>query len=340
LQIHQDRELPLREAPDPLFAEAKTLRHKVSMTKKTPLTGGLSKSWRSPSFSPQEKLVEWMLLSAASVSVVTTIGIVFVLLFEGWSFFTHISPLDFLFGTQWTPLIEPRSFGVLPIVCGTLLVGVGAMLFAAPIGAVTALFLSEYTRGNLRIFLKSSLEILAGIPTVVYGFFAVTFITPELQKIWPNLQSFNALSAAIVVGMMTIPTISSISQDAFEAVPRDLREAAYGLGARKYQVALTVVFPAALSGFVASIMLAFARAVGETMAVTLAAGSTPKLTLNPMESIQTMTAYIVQVSLGDTPSGTIEYQSIFAVGLLLFLITLATNVVANRVVRRYRQRYA
>ncbi len=183
------------------------------------------------------------------------------------------------------------------------------------------------------------MEVLAGIPSVVYGFFALSYVTPLLGKIFPEIQFFNALSAAIVVGMMVIPTIASMSQDAFEAVPRELRDAAYGLGARKYQVATTVVFPAALSGFIASVILAFARAIGETMAVTLAAGSTPNLTWNPLESVQTITAYIVQVSLGDTPSGTIEYSSIFAVGLVLFGMTLFMNLTAQLVVKRFHERY-
>jgi len=299
----------------------------------------LKRSWTSPSSSLAERSVEVCLALASLVSIVTTLSIVTILLMEGGTFFSQVSLWDFLTGLQWSPLIEPKAFGILPLVCGTLLVGVGAMLVAAPMGAVTALFLSEYTSGVTRTVLKASLEVLAGIPTVVYGFFAVTFVTPLLKGIFVNIEIFNALSAAIVVGMMTIPTISSISQDAFQAVPQDLREAAYGLGARKFQVALTVVFPAALSGFVASIMLAFARAVGETMAVTLAAGATPRLTLNPLESIQTMTSYIVQVSMGDTPAGTVEYQSIFAVGLVLFLMTLSTNMIGNWVVSRYRQKY-
>jgi phosphate transport system permease protein len=187
--------------------------------------------------------------------------------------------------------------------------------------------------------IRSIVEVLAGIPSVVYGFFALSFVTPNLAKAFPEIQHFNALSAAIVVGIMVIPTIASISQDAFQSVPRDLREAGYGLGARKFQVATTVVFPAAISGFVASVILAFSRAIGETMAVTLAAGSTPNLTLNPLESIQTITSFIVQVSLGDTPSGTIEYHSIFAAGFVLFSMTLLTNLIAQLVVKRFQERY-
>jgi phosphate transport system permease protein len=298
----------------------------------------LRRSFSSPSHSPFEIFFRMLLYIATSVSIVTTIGIVVVLFKEAARFFCDVGILEF-FGTRWTPLIEPRSYGVLPLICGTLLVGLGASFVAVPIGAMSALFLSEYVKGRKKIILKSTLEVLAGIPTVVYGYFALTFITPLLQKFIPDLDIFNALSAAIVVGAMIIPTISSVSQDAFEAVPRDLREAAFGLGARKYQVALTVVFPAALSGFVAAVILGFSRAIGETMAVTLAAGATPRLSLNPIHSIQTMTSYIVQVSLGDTPAGSIEYKSIFAVGLLLFGMTLFSNLIASWITRQFQERY-
>ncbi|MDB5037848.1 MAG: Phosphate transport system permease protein [Bacteriovoracaceae bacterium] len=299
----------------------------------------LKRSLSSPSNSLSENIFKGLLYVATSVSVVTTIGIVVVLLSEAIQFFKEISFVEFFTGTQWTPLIEPKHFGILPLVCGTLLVGVGASLIAVPVGVASALFLSEYVRGSLRTILKSTLEVLAGIPTVVYGYLAITFVTPQLQQFIPNLEVFNALSAAIVVGIMIIPTISSVSQDAFEAVPRELRDAAYGLGGRKHQVAMTVVFPAALSGFVASVILGFSRAIGETMAVTLAAGSTPKLSFNPLQSIQTMTSYIVQVSLGDTPAGTIEYRSIFVVGLTLFSMTLISNLIAQWFSRRFQERY-
>jgi phosphate transport system permease protein len=299
----------------------------------------LRKSWKSPSASPFEKFISALLFICAAVSVFTTLGIIFVLFHDAYGFFKDVSVWEFFTGLEWSPLIEPRKFGVLPLVAGTLMIGLGAALFAVPIGATAALFLSEYVKGTTRIVLKSLLEILAGIPSVVYGFFAITFITPHLQSYCDSVEVFNALSAAIVVGIMVIPTISSISQDAFEAVPRELKEAAFGVGARKYQVATTVVFPAALSGFVAAVILAFSRAIGETMAVTLAAGSTPRLTLNPVESIQTMTAYIVQVSLGDAPAGSIEYKSLFAVGLLLFVMTLVTNLIANFVVGRFQEKY-
>lgn len=296
--------------------------------------------FRSPSRALAEMVTYALLFLAASISILTTLGIVTVLSVEMIYFFQKISIFEFLFGTQWTPLIEPRRFGILPLMSGTLMIGIGASLIAVPIGVMAALFLSEYVHGVLRSLLKSTLEILAGIPSVVYGFLAVTFITPHLQAVIPELQVFNALSAAIVVGVMIIPTIASISEDAFQAVPKELRLAAYGLGARKHQVATKIVFPAALSGVVASVILGFSRAIGETMAVTLAAGATPKLTLNPLESIQTMTAYIVQVSLGDTPAGTVEYHSIFAVGLVLFLLTVAANIVARFVVKHFQETYS
>lgn len=291
----------------------------------------------APSRGFKERLTFIILLVASLVSVLTTLGILIVLILESIHFFENINVIDFLFGTQWNALIEPRSFGVLPLVNGTLLIGLTSCLIAIPIGGGAGLFLSEYVTGSRRIVLKSLLEVLAGIPSVVYGFFAVAFITPSLAKFFPELPFFNALSASIVVAVMVIPTIASISQDAFEAVPRHLRDAAYGLGARKFQVASTVVFPAALSGFVAAVILAFSRAIGETMAVTLAAGALPQLGFNLLSGVQTMTAYIVQVSLGDTPSGTIEYQSMFAVALLLMLMTLGTNLMAQLIIRKFQE---
>jgi phosphate transport system permease protein len=291
----------------------------------------------APSRAWKERLTYGVLFFASSVSILTTLGILFVLLMESVHFFGHVKFADFLFGTQWNALIEPRSFGVLPLVNGTLLIGLTSCLIAIPIGGGAGLFLSEYMTGSRRIVLKSLLEVLAGVPSVVYGFFAVSFITPSLTKIFPDLPVFNALSASIVVAVMVIPTIASISQDAFESVPRHLRDAAYGLGARKFQVASTVVFPAALSGFVAAIILAFSRAIGETMAVTLAAGAVPQAGFDLFAGVQTMTAFIVQVSLGDTPSGSIEYQSMFAVALLLMLMTLGTNLFAQLIVRRFQE---
>jgi phosphate transport system permease protein len=279
------------------------------------------------------------LFVCAFLSVGTTAAIIWILAREAWIFFLNVSPLEFFFGTRWAPLLEPRSFGVLPLVCGTTLVVVGAALVSLPLGLASGIYLSEYASDRTRGILKPILEILAGVPTVVYGYFALTFITPLLMRILPQTQIFNAASAALVVGIMILPMVASLCDDAFRAVPRSLRDAGYALGATEYEVSLQVVLPGALSGVLASFVLALSRAIGETMAVTLAAGATPRLALNPLESIQTMTAYIVQVSLGDTPAGSIAYQTIFAVGILLFGITLVMNWVANRVLRRFREVY-
>lgn len=288
----------------------------------------------------KERTIHGWLLVCALISILTTGGIIWVLAAESIAFFRQVSPLEFLLGTRWAPLIAPRSFGVLPLVCGTFLVASGALLVAVPVGLASAIYLSEYAPRGFRQVVKPILEILAGIPTVVYGYFALTFVTPYLLKpILPQTQIFNAASAAIVVGVMIIPTISSLCDDAFRAVPQTLREAAYALSATRLEVSTRVVFPAALSGVVAAVLLGLARAIGETMAVALAAGMTPKLTLNPLESVQTMTGYIVQVSLGDTPAGTVEYLTIFAVGMLLFVITLAINVIAQRVFEHFREAY-
>jgi len=288
----------------------------------------------------REAAIHGLLLICAAVSIVTTVAIIAVLLSESAGFFKQVSPLDFFLGTRWAPLLEPRSFGVLPLICGTFLVAGGALLVAVPAGLATAVFLSEYAPNWFRQVAKPVLEILAGIPTVVYGYFALVFVTPHVLKpLWPQTEIFNAASAAIVVGIMTLPTICSLCDDALRAVPRSLREAAYALSATKLEVSTRIVLPGALSGVVAAVLLALARAIGETMAVALAAGMTPKLTLNPLESIQTMTAYIVQVSMGDTPAGTLEYQTIFSVGSTLFAITLAVNLIAHRVLRRFREVY-
>lgn len=283
--------------------------------------------------------VRGILFLCAFVSVVTTAGIVWVLCSESLAFFRQVSPWAFFTGTVWTPLFQPQSFGVLPLLCGTLLVALGAGVIAIPLGLGSAIFLSEYATESMRRWLKPTLEILAGIPTVVYGYFALTIVTPLLQKILPQTQVFNAASAAIVVGIMTLPMIASMCDDAFRAVPNSLRLSGYALGATKLEVSTQVVLPGALSGVIASYILSFSRAIGETMAVTLAAGATPKLTLNPLESIQTMTSYIVQVSLGDTPAGTIAYTSLFAVGLVLFLITLGMNLLSQFIVGRMREVY-
>lgn len=286
-----------------------------------------------------EDMVHAALFAAASISVLTTFGIIFVLFEETLGFFKEVSPIEFLFGTRWAPLLDPRSFGVLPLVCGTFLIVVGASVIAIPIGLGCAMFLSEYASARARGWIKPGLEILAGVPTVVYGYFALTFVTPLITQVFPSTQVFNAASAAIVVGVMILPMVASLCDDALRSVPQSLRQAGYALGATPAEVSTRVVLPAALSGVSASFVLAFSRAIGETMAVTLAAGATPKMTLNPLESIQTLTSYIVNVSLGDTPAGTIEYQTIFAVGALLFAITLSMNIAAHRILRRYREVY-
>lgn len=282
----------------------------------------------------RENLVQWLLLMCGAVSIVTTVGIVWSLLSEAMTFFREVHLLEFIAGTSWRPLFEPRAFGVWPLLCGTFLIAVGAGLVAMPCGLAIALHLSEFAAERTRALLKPLLEILAGIPSVVFGYFALTVVTPLLQKMLPQTQVFNAASAAIVVGIMTLPLVASLCDDALRAVPRAVRQAGYALGATPLEVSTQVVLPAALSGVLASFILAFSRAVGETMIVAMAAGATPKLTLNPLESVQTMTGYIVQVSLGDTPAGTVEYGTLFAVGLLLFGITLAMNLLSHRILRQ------
>ena len=287
----------------------------------------------------RERLIEGMLLSSALLSVLTTIGIVAILGYESLGFFAEVSPFEFLFGSEWRPLLEPRSFGVLPLLSGTLLIVVGSSLIAVPLGLGSAIFLSEFASPRQRNILKPFLEVLAGIPTVVYGYFALMAVTPALQWLFPRTEVFNAASASIVVGIMIMPMIASLCDDALRAVPDSLRYAAHALGATPFEVSTRVVLPAALSGVFAAFVLAVSRAIGETMAVTLAAGATPKLGLDPLTSIQTMTAYIVQVSLGDAPSGTIEHKTLFAVGALLFVMTLIMNVTAQRIMKRFREVY-
>lgn len=289
-------------------------------------------------------LVPKLLFLCASASVFTTIGIVYTLLSETLNFFNHISVKEFFTSSKWAPLIEPKAFGVLPLLSGTLMITFIACLVAMPIGLASAIYLSEYAPNKVRKIVKPILEVLAGVPTIVYGYFALNFVTPMIQwffreTIGKEVSVFNALSAGIVVGIMIIPMIASLSEDAMLAVPRSLRDGAYALGSTRLEVALKVVVPAALSGIVSSFVLAFSRAIGETMIVTVAAGSTPTLTANPLDSIQTMTAYIVQVSLGDTPHGTIEYGTIFAVGMTLFVITFLLNIFAQFIARRFREEY-
>jgi len=286
-----------------------------------------------------EHVIGLLLFLCAAASTLITVGIVLVLLRETISFFSSVSLIDFLTDPQWTPLFQEKHFGILPLAAGSFMVAAGAAVVAVPTGLLTALFLSEYASERLRAFLKPTLEILAGIPTVVYGYFALTFVTPVLRALFPSTEVYNAAAASIVVGIMIIPTISSLSEDALRAVPSSLREGAYGLGATKLEVSTRVVLPAALSGVIAAFILGISRAIGETMAVTIAAGQMPNLTLNPLESIETMTAYIVQASLGDTPHGSIGYQTLFAVGMTLFLITLAMNIVSQLILSRFREAY-
>jgi len=286
-----------------------------------------------------EMLVEKWLLACAALSVLTTAGILYVLFGESWNFFREVSPWEFLTGTKWAPLFQPRHFGVLPLVAGTMMIVVISGALALPMGLAIGIYLSEYASPFQRKTVKPFLEILAGIPTIVYGYFALTFVTPLLQKALPDLQIFNGLSAGIVVGVMILPMVASLTEDALRAVPTSLRQGGYALGATSWQVSLSIVVPAALSGISSAFILALSRAFGETMAVTIAAGQTPRLTLDPQQSVQTMTAFIVQISKGDTPYGTIEYYTLFAVALVLFAITFAMNVVANKIQRRFREVY-
>ncbi|MXX70177.1 MAG: phosphate ABC transporter permease subunit PstC [Gemmatimonadales bacterium] len=286
-----------------------------------------------------ERLIGALLFGSEALSILATVGIVIVLLTESLGFFAEVSPVEFLAGTRWSPDLVPRSFGILPLVNGTLLVAAGAALIALPIGLATAIYLSEFASLRTKRTVKPALEILAGIPTVVYGYFAVTLVTPVLRTLFPGVGVFNAASAAIVVGIMILPMVSSLSEDALSAVPGSLREAAYGVGATRFEVATRIVVPAGLPGIAASFILAISRAIAETIVVTLAAGATPGMTLDLLQSVQTMTAYIVQVSLGDAPSGSIEYRTLFAVGLLLFLITLGLNLLSQRMTTRFRESF-
>lgn len=286
---------------------------------------------------------EWgiasLLFSAAALSVFVTAGIVFVLLYESAQFFRHVSIVEFLTGTVWTPSFANPKFGILPLVCGTLLTTGVALAVALPIGTVVAIYLSEFAPFTVREILKPMLELLSAVPTVVYGYFAIGFVAPMLQMIIPNLPTFSVLSAGLVMGIMIIPYVSSLSEDAMRSVPMLLREGSYALGGNKIRTALAVVFPSALSGIGAAYILGISRAIGETMIVAIAAGMQPKLTLNPTQPAATMTAFIVQVSLGDAAHGSIEYQSIFAAGLMLFLMTLTFNILGYWLRKRFHQAY-
>ncbi len=286
-----------------------------------------------------EHVVRGIFFACASVSVLTTVGIVVALAIPAIEFFQKVDLLDYLTGTRWAPLFQPQSFGALPLMVGTLSTTFWACVVALPFGLGAAIFLSEYAADRTRRVLKPVLELLAGIPTVVYGYFALTFLTPLLRDIGFHAEVFNALSAGLVMGVMILPTVASLSDDAMTAVPMALREGAYGLGASKLQVSTRIVVPGALSGIVASFVLGISRAFGETMIVAIAAGAQPQIVFNPLQAIQTMSAYIAAVGIGDVPTGSIEYKTIFAVGATLFIATFVMNMVSIRLIRRYREVY-
>ena len=317
------------------------LQPKDEATLKTTVGGRSADRWhgsrRRRAFV--ERTVHTILFGCAAVSVLTTAGIVITLVGETVQFFGDVSIVDFLTGTRWTPLFASQHFGVLPLVNGTVVVALVAIVVAVPIGLLTAVFLSEYAPGRVRSIVKPILEILAGIPTVVYGYFALQFVTPILRDLFPQAQIFNVASAGIVMGFMILPMMASISEDAIRAVPRDLRQGAYALGATKLEVITRVVVPGALSGILAAIILSISRAIGETMIVAIAAGLQPKMGFDLLSSMETMTAYIVQVSLGDTQQDTIEFRTIFAVGTLLFVLTFVMNILSDLLVRQYREAY-
>jgi phosphate transport system permease protein len=286
-----------------------------------------------------ERVIEFLLMLAAMSAVATTMAIVAILLYESLSFFEHVSIIGFLTDTQWTPLFEDAHYGILPLVSGTLTTSAIALLVAIPIGTIGAIYLSEFASHKTREIVKPILELLVGVPTVVFGYFALLFVTPLLQKFIPGLPGFNMLGPGIVMGIMIVPYISSVAEDAMRAVPMSMREGSYAMGATRFQTAIRVVTPAAISGIIAAYILGISRAVGETMVVALAAGQQPNLTFNPMESASTITAYIVQVAMGDLPHGSIGYQSIFAAGLVLMLMTLIFNILGHLTRKKFRETY-
>lgn len=294
---------------------------------------------RQPTVRTGEKIMEVLMMCCSFVTILTTIGIILVLLVDSIRFFSEVSLVDFLTDTQWTPLFSDKHFGILPLLSGTLLTTFIAILVAVPLGLVIAVYLNEYASTRFTTIVKPILEVLAAVPTVVYGFFALQFVTPLLQQIIPDLRGFNALSPGLVMGIMIIPYITSLSEDALRAVPRALREASYGMGATKFQTAFRVMIPAASSGIMVSIILAISRALGETMIVAIAAGQEPNLTFNPKESVETITTYIVQVSMGDVPQDSLEYRTIFAAGLTLFVFTFILNNVSFWIRKKYENRY-
>lgn len=283
-----------------------------------------------------ERIIEFGLLLSSLISVLVTFGIILVLMLETFSFFQEVSFWEFFTGSQWTPMFSEKHFGVLPLLSGTLLTSFIALLVAAPLGIIIAVYLSEYSSSWVRKTVKPFLELLAALPTVVYGYFALLFVTPLLQNIFPSMSGFNALAPGIVMGIMILPIVSSLSEDALHAVPKTLREAAYALGSTRLQTAFRVVIPAAASGIGTALILAVARAIGETMIVAIAAGQQAKLTFNPLESVQTMTAYIVQMSLGDVSHGSLEYKTIFAVAMALFSMTFVLNTIGYFLKKRFK----
>ena len=287
----------------------------------------------------KEKLIEFVLKSASLITILTTIGILWVLLSESYYFFKQVSIVEFLTDTQWTPLFVRKHFGILPLVAGTLLTTLVAVIVALPIGITIAIYLSEYAPKRFKKIIKPLLEILAAVPTVVYGFFALMVVTPFLQSLIPSMAGFNSLSAGIVMGIMIIPFISSLSEDALSSVPSSLKQASYGMGATRFQTAFKVMVPAASSGIIVSVILAFSRAIGETMIVAIAAGQQPRLTMNPLVPVETITAYIVQVCLGDVPHGSLEYKTIFAAGITLFVFTFILNNISFYIRKKFREEY-
>ncbi len=287
----------------------------------------------------KERFIEFLLLLCALSAVFTTLAIVGILLYESYTFFEHVSVIDFLTDTQWTPLFEDAHYGIMPLVSGTLTTSAVALAFAIPVGTIAAIYLSEFASHKARETIKPILELLAGVPTIAFGYFALLLVTPILQVIFPELPTFNMLGPGIVIGIMVVPYIASVSEDAMRAVPMSMREGSYAMGATRFQTAMRVVTPAAISGIVAAYILAISRAVGETMVVAIAAGQQPNLTFNPMDSAATITAYIVQVAMGDLPHGSIGYQSIFAAGLVLMLMTLFFNIIGHFTRKKFREAY-
>ena len=287
----------------------------------------------------KEKIIEFILRATALITILTTIGIIWVLLSESLEFFKEVSIIDFVTDTQWTPLFANKHFGILPLISGTILTTIIAISVSLPIGLTIAIYLSEYAPKKLKKIIKPLLEVLAAVPTVVYGFFALMVVTPFLQKLIPEMAGFNSLSAGIVMGIMIIPFISSLSEDALSSVPKSLRESSYALGATKLQTSFKVMVPAASSGIIVSVILAFSRAIGETMIVAIAAGQQPRLTFNPLVPVETITAYIVQVSLGDVQHDSLEYRTIFAAGITLFVFTFILNNISFWIRKKFREEY-